>query len=315
MTTTTATEPSSSLLRAKSLGVNRGGSAVLSEISFTLGPGEVLAVLGPNGAGKSTLLETISGVLRPATGTVECDGRVAAALQSPDLARRTARANVELALAWWGVARQERKARATDALVAMGADHLADRPAAAMSGGERRRVHLARAIAIKPDILLLDEPFAGLDAASRGALLDDTGTAIRASAKAVILVVHDRAEAWALADRLVVLIDGRIAAEGAPREVLESPPTPGVARFLGFTGETRDGDQVLLTRPSHVVLDPAGDVAATVTRIIPLEDGARAELSTPDGHLSALVPFPGPVVGDAVRVRINGGVRFEQGGG
>jgi ABC-type sulfate/molybdate transport systems ATPase subunit len=298
------------LLRASSLVVRRGTTEVLHDISLDLVPGEVLAVLGPNGAGKSTLLETFGNVLTPTAGRIERHGRVATAMQSPDLARRSARANVELALAWWGVPRHQRRGRAMDALSAMRADHLASRSATSMSGGERRRVHLARAVAIRPDILLLDEPFAGLDPASRAALLDDTGSAIRASARAVVLVVHDRAEAWALADRLIVLIDGRIAAQGAPRELLDQPPTPEVARFLGFVGETRDGDGVLLTRPTHVHLDPDGDVMATVTRLIPLEDGARAELATPGGQLSALVPYPGPSVGDEVRLRISGGVRF-----
>jgi ABC-type sulfate/molybdate transport systems ATPase subunit len=307
---TTAQLAGGPLLRTTSLVVRRGDVEVLHDVSLELVPGEVLAVLGPNGAGKSTLLETIGDVLKPAAGRVDRGGRVATAMQSPDLARRSARANVELALAWWGVPRGQRRKRATDALVAMRAEHLADRPAASMSGGERRRVHLARAIAIKPDILLLDEPFAGLDPASRAALLDDTASAIRASAQAVVLVVHDRAEAWALADRLIILVAGRIAAEGAPREVLDNPPTAEVARFLGFSGEVRDGDDVLLTRPAHVQLDAGGDVAATVSRLIPLEDGARAELDIAGGHVSALVPYPGPAVGDVVRVRISGGVRF-----
>jgi ABC-type sulfate/molybdate transport systems ATPase subunit len=307
---TTPATTADRLLQITSLRVRRGTTEVLHDLSLDLFPGEVLAVLGPNGAGKSTLLETVGKVLRPAAGTIDRHGRVATALQSPDLARRSARANVELALAWWGVPRRERRARANAALTTMRADHLADRPAAAMSGGERRRVHLARAIAIKPDILLLDEPFAGLDPVNRAALLEDTAAAIRASAGAVMVVVHDRAEAWALADRLIVLLDGRIAAEGPPRQVLEAPPTPAVARFLGFSGELRSIDGVLLTRPTQVHLDPAGEITATVVRLTPLEDGARAELDTSTGHLSALVPFPGPAVGDVVTVRIDGGVRY-----
>jgi ABC-type sulfate/molybdate transport systems ATPase subunit len=298
------------LLRTTSLAVRRGAADVLHDINLSLAAGEVLAVLGPNGAGKSTLLEAIGNVLPPAAGSIERNGRVATAMQSPDLARRTGRANVELALAWWGVSRRERRARATEALATMRADHLAERPASAMSGGERRRVHIARAIAIKPDILLLDEPFAGLDPVNRAALLEDTAGAIRSGPGAVMLVVHDRAEAWALADRLVVLMDGRIAAQGHPREVLEAPPTPAVARFLGFSGEFRDGGDLVLTRPTQVHLDPAGEVAAVVIRLTPLEDGARAELETSTGRLSALVPFPGPVVGDRVRLRIDGGVRY-----
>src|SRR5262249_6753438 len=153
-----------------------------------------------------------------------------------------------------------------------GAEHLASRPAATLSGGERRRVHLARAIAVRPDVLLLDEPFAGLDAEVRASLLEDALSALRSTTRATLVVVHDRAEAWALADRLLILINGRLVAAGPPRELLEQPPTVEVARFLGFDGQVDDGDEMLLTRPAHVALDPAGPLEARVTRVIPIED-------------------------------------------
>jgi ABC-type nitrate/sulfonate/bicarbonate transport system ATPase subunit len=301
------------VVKAVGLSVRRGRRDVLRDIDLAVVAGEVVAVLGPNGAGKSTLLEALGNLLAPSTGTVARTGQVAAALQSPDMARRTARANVELALAWSGVRRRDRRGRAASALAMMRADHLADRPATTLSGGERRRVHLARAVAIQPDLLLLDEPFAGLDQETRASLLDDAASALRSSASAVIVVVHDRAEAWALADRLVILLDGRIAAEGTPSDVLDQPPTAEVARFLGFTGELRDGTDVILTRPIHVQVDPQGDVRATVTRLIPIEDGARADLETVNGHLSTLVPVPGPEVGDEITVRVSGGVRYHEG--
>jgi ABC-type nitrate/sulfonate/bicarbonate transport system ATPase subunit len=293
--------------------VHRGRNEVLHGIDLDVTAGEVVAVLGPNGAGKSTLLETIGNLLRPSAGTIERRGRVVAALQSPDMARRTALANVELALAWSGVRRRDRPARAEQALASMRADHLADRPASMLSGGERRRVHLARAVAIRPDLLLLDEPFAGLDQETRATLLDDAASALRAAAGAVVVVVHDRAEAWALADRLVVLLAGRIAAQGRPSEVLDQPPTEEVARFLGFSGELRDGPELLLTRPIHVRVDPDGDIRGTVTRLVPTEDGARAELETANGRLSALVPYPGPEVGANVSLQVLGGARYRDG--
>ncbi|HEX3907455.1 MAG TPA: ABC transporter ATP-binding protein [Mycobacteriales bacterium] len=304
---------SAPVLRAAGLHVHRGNRRILEDVDLDVSPGEVVAVLGPNGAGKSTLLETLANVLQPSAGTIQRNGQVAAALQSPDMARRSARANVELALAWSGVPRRHRRTRAVEALTAMRADHLADRPAAMLSGGERRRVHLARAVAIQPDLLLLDEPFAGLDNATRAALLDDAAVALRGSARAVVVVVHDRAEAWALADRLVVLLAGRVAATGPPRDVLDRPPTPEVARFLGFTGDLQVGPDRLLTRPVHVQVDPAGELVATVMRLIPVEDGARAELEVEGGRLSALVPLPGPQVGESLTVRISGGVRYRDG--
>jgi ABC-type Fe3+/spermidine/putrescine transport system ATPase subunit len=136
---------------------------------------------------------------------------------------------------------------------------------------------------------------------------------LRAGAGAVVVVVHDRAEAWALADRLVILLEGRIAAQGRPSDVLDRPPTEEVARFLGFSGELRDGPDLLLIRPSQVHVDPEGDIRGTVTRLIPTEDGVRAELETGSGHLSVVVPYPGPAVGEEIAVRVSGGVRYRDG--
>jgi ABC-type sulfate/molybdate transport systems ATPase subunit len=298
------------LLRCEALSVRRARREVVHEVSAELHAGEIVALLGPNGAGKSTLLDALAGALPAAGGRVERHGRVAIALQSPDLARRTVLANVMLALAWWGVPRSERPARAREALRAMGVEHLGGRPAAALSGGERRRVHLARAIAVRPDVLLLDEPFAGLDTEVRASLLEDALSALRSEARGTLVVVHDRAEAWALADRLLILIDGRLVASGPPRELLEQPPTVEVARFLGFDGQLDEGGELVLTRPAHVVLDSAGPLEARVTRVIPVEDGARVELSLAQGQLYAVVALPSPGLGETVRIRIEGGVRF-----
>jgi ABC-type sulfate/molybdate transport systems ATPase subunit len=299
------------LLRASGVEARRANRAVIHDVSVELRAGELVALLGPNGAGKSTLLDALGGALPLSAGTVDRAGRVAVALQSPDLARRTVLANLTLALGWWGVPKPERRDRAVAALDAIGAGHLAQRPATSLSGGERRRVHLARAIAVAPDVLLLDEPFAGLDAEVRATLLEDALSALRSDTRATLVVVHDRAEAWALADRLLILIDGRLVADGPPRELLEHPPSPGVARFLGYDGAIRDGDaHTLLTRPPHVVLDPAGPLEGTVTRATAQEDGFRLELTLEAGRLYAVAGLPAPRVGETVRVRLHGGVRF-----
>ncbi len=298
------------LLQCEHLTVRRGDREVVRDVSLELRRGELVALLGPNGAGKSTLLDALGGALPPARGAVQRRGRVATALQAPDLARRTAIANVKLALAWWGVPRPERTQRALAALRTMGAEHLAGRQAATLSGGERRRVHIARVLAVQPDILMLDEPFSGLDAEARATLLEDAVSALHSETRATLVVVHDRAEAWALADRLLILIDGALVAAGAPRDLLEFPPSIVVARFLGFDGELDDGDHVLLTRPAHVILDSAGPLRARVRRAVPLEDGARLELVLEAGSLYAASPFPAPRIGETVRVRVVGGARF-----
>jgi len=302
------------LLRADGISVARGRRTVVRDVSFELRAGELVALLGPNGAGKSTLLDALTGTLPTTAGQVERRGRVAIALQSPDLARRSVLANLTVALGWWGVPQSQRAGRARAALETMGAAHLAGRAAVTLSGGERRRVHLARAIAVDPDVLLLDEPFAGLDAEARTRLLEDAVSALRSDTRATLVVVHDRAEAWALADRLLILIGGELVATGEPRALLQQPPTPAVARFLGYDGWLRDGDATMLTRPPHVALDPAGPLPARVVRAVALEDGFRLELEVePDrGRLFAVAPLPAPRVGETVRIRVNGGARFPE---
>ncbi|HEX2104639.1 MAG TPA: ABC transporter ATP-binding protein, partial [Solirubrobacteraceae bacterium] len=117
------------VLRARGVAVARAGVEVVRHADVDLHAGEVVVLIGPNGAGKSTLLSALGGLLPVARGDIERSGRVAAALQAPALARRSARANVEAALGWWGVGRAERRERALAALSAIGARHLADRPA------------------------------------------------------------------------------------------------------------------------------------------------------------------------------------------
>ncbi len=304
--------PGSAVLIAENLRVSRGKRVLLDSVDLSLHRGEVVVVLGPNGVGKSTMLAVLAGLLPKAGGKVTLNGRVAAALQSPALARRSVRANLHLAMGWWGVPREQRAERVSHALGLLHIEHLADRFADRLSGGEARRVHFARALALRSDALLLDEPFAGLDPPTRAELLSDTSAALHDADRATMVVVHDRAEAWALADRLIVLLDGRVAAQGTPHEVLERPDSPDVARFLGFSGRVREPDgSWRYVRPPQVALDACGALHGRVTRRVPEEDGVLCEVALEEGELQVRSAYPGPALGERVTLRVDGGVRFD----
>ena len=302
------------VLRARGLTVEREDKPVVEDLDLDLASGEITVMLGPNGAGKSTLLAALAGLLPVAAGSIESEGRIASANQVAALARRTATANVEAALGWWGAPRSERPDRARQALESLGVGHLAERDATRLSGGEVRRVHLARSIAVRPDVLLLDEPFSGLDAPTRADLLGDLGSLLGGEGgPASLIVVHDRSEALAVADRILVMVAGRIVAAGEPGELFRNPPSIEVAEFLGYDGRLRRDGRLLLTRPGQVRLDPAGSTSGTLRRVIPVEDGTRLEIETAEGDLVAAGPALPPRAGEAVRVTIEGGVWFDEG--
>ena len=294
------------------LRIERGGAPLLRGIDLSVGAGEVLAILGPNGVGKSTLLAACAGLLVPSGGRVVARGRVATLLQAPALADRSVEENVELALRWSGqrATRSERRDRVSAALERLGVAHLAGRSASTLSGGEARRVHLARGVVVEPEVLLLDEPFAGLDAGTRADLLYDAASVVRSPDRATVIVVHDRAEAWALADRVAVLLDGVLEQVGSPEEVFRSPATERVADFVGFTGSLVEGDVVRRLRVGDVSLSDDGQFEATVVRRIPLEDGVRVELRSETAALALVASAPGPLPGSVVRFSVGTGCQF-----
>lgn len=300
------------MISGAGLTVALGGNQVLDDVDLHARDGEVLAVLGANGSGKSTLLRVLAGLLAPDAGEVRREGRCVLALQTPALSSRTAEANVLDALRWWGVDRSERHGRAEWALGALGAAELAGRRAQTLSGGQARRVHLARALAVRAETMMLDEPFAGLDPQTRGDLIYDVGTVLRDQRRATILVLQDLAEALALGDRMAVLVAGRVLADGPPRELLERPPTPEVARFLGYRGTLAEPGGTRFLRATDVELDPAGPIEGRVVHAVPIEEGLRIELEAAAGALAVHSPLPGPRIGESVRVRVRGGVVFDE---
>jgi len=220
---------------------SRHGRFRLEVEELALRRGEVLAVLGPNGAGKSTLLRTLAGLETPEVGRVVRGAGVVATLvfQRPAAFAGSVLHNAGAALLGGGHARAEVRRRALAALRSFGIEHLAERRAATLSGGELRRLALARAMALAPTALLLDEPYDDLDVAGQAALTRDLRRAIAETGVAVAVVTHDLRRALLLADRIAVLCDGRLQQQGPRAEVLACPAGPRVARLVGMDNLAR----------------------------------------------------------------------------
>ncbi|WP_083974093.1 ABC transporter ATP-binding protein [Herbidospora daliensis] len=291
--------------------------------------GRTLAVLGPNGAGKSTLLRALGHLsTHRVTGEILLDARpatraemreaVVAVLQRPIMRRGTVAANVTTGLRFRGLSRREAETRARPWIEALGLDALADRDARSLSIGEAQRVSITRALAVGPRVLLLDEPFSGLDNTTRADLLADLRAALTGQPTATILVTHDRHEALALAEDTALLIDGRIRQHGPTTEVLDNPGDVDTARLLGYTNllppALTGGPNTLVARPEHTQLvrdetDEAGLVPGTLRRTVALGIATRVDVDTSSGPLTCL--HPGdllatelPPVGSDVHVRI-----------
>jgi len=233
-------------LQLSGLVVRRGGRDVLQIDALDVRRGEILAVVGPNGAGKSTLVTAMGLLERPAAGTILLDGepvdwrhgalaarrRLAIVFQEPLLFDTTVDDNVTTGLMLRGVPRREHGPRVARWLSRLGIGHLARRQARTLSGGEAQRVSLARALVIEPELLLLDEPFAALDAPTREALADDLLVLLRETATTTVLVTHDRDEALELGDRLAVIVAGRLVQIDRPDRVLREPANEAVAAFF-----------------------------------------------------------------------------------
>jgi tungstate transport system ATP-binding protein len=227
-------------LEARDLTVRRSdrtGEFELNVSAIGVSSGEVLAVLGHNGAGKSTLLRALAGLEAPAAGRIErhASGPVTMVFQRPIVFAGTVEHNLRVALLGARLPRDEVERRTRESLVRFGIARLASRNAATLSGGETRRLTLARAFALRPAVLLLDEPFEGLDAAGQESLSLDLRRAIVETGVAVAVVTHDLRRALLLADRIAVLRSGELVQCGERETLLNQPLDLDVARIVGMS--------------------------------------------------------------------------------
>ena len=237
------------ILEVEKLRIRRGGVQVLDLPLFSVAAEEKMAVIGPNGAGKSSLLLGLACLLRRETGTISFRGepvmargetayrrKIAMVFQEPLLFDTTVLDNVAEGLRIRGTGLGEARDIARDSLELFKVGHLTGRSAHKLSGGEAQRVSLARAFAVRPELLLMDEPFSSLDLPTRIALAEDLGRILHESGTAAIIATHDRIEAFHIVDRLVVMDGGKIVQEGTPKEVLAQPVNAFVAAFRRTTG-------------------------------------------------------------------------------
>ena len=229
-----------------------GRLAALAGVSLAVERGELLAVLGPSGCGKTTLLRSLAGLERIDAGTIEIAGRVVAGAGTHVAAHRRGAALVPqdaalfphldvAANVGFGLGRRPDAQRVAEVLDLVGLGGLGRRMPHELSGGQQQRVSVARALAPRPQLILLDEPFSALDAALRADLRDEVRRALRAAGATALLVTHDQGEALSMADRVAVLHGGVLRQLGAPAEVYDEPADAWVACLLYTSPSPRDG--------------------------------------------------------------------------
>jgi putative spermidine/putrescine transport system ATP-binding protein len=289
-----------SYLRLDGLSKRYGASLAVNAVSLDIAQGEMIVLLGPSGCGKTTTLRMIAGFVDATEGDVVLEDRSIVALPAhkremgmvfqnyalfPHL---TAARNVAFGLEMRGMKRADRDARVAEMLALVKLDAFADRLPRQLSGGQQQRVAIARALAIHPKLLLLDEPLSNLDAELRQGVAREIRLLQQERRLTTIMVTHDQQEAMAMADRLVVMRDGRVQQVGAQEDLYERPATPFVARFIGNSNilngrhdgsvfrcssgavidlagrYSRSGAATLALRPERIVMAGAGQTFGSV---------------------------------------------------
>ena len=318
-----------------------GGTVAVAQVDLDIAQGELVALLGPSGCGKTTTLRMVAGFVTPSSGRVTIGDRDVTRL--PPYARDTGMVfqgyalfphmtvaeNVGFGLEMRRVARAERAGRVAEALRLVQLDGLGDRRPSQLSGGQQQRVALARALVVNPGVFLLDEPLSNLDARLRAEVRVEIRSLQQRLGLTTLFVTHDQDEALTMADRLVVMEQGRVRQVGTPEDVYERPADLFVAGFLGrcnafpgtmepggfragpllLPGVGDPGQGVLVVRPERVRLGSDGPLPGTVRMVTYLGGLTEWHVATDLGPVLATAPTPsadeplrGVTVGDTVRL-------------
>jgi tungstate transport system ATP-binding protein len=303
------------ILSVENLKVELGGVSILDIPSFFIREKEFVSLIGPNGSGKSTLLLVLNCLVRPVSGRItyrkesiasrdamfDYRRKVSMVFQEPLLFDTTVYNNVASGLKIRGMKKDEIRERVLRYLKWFNIEHLAPRSARKLSGGEAQRASLARAFAIEPEVIFLDEPFSALDPPTRIALTDDLVKILRETGITALMVTHDQSEALRMSDRIVVMNSGSIVQQGTPLEVMNNPINEFVASFVGM--ETILEGEVLKSSEGFVTVSVSGaeiDAVGSYTSgdkvyccIRP--ENVSIELVHPDDLTSARNVFPAEI--------------------
>jgi iron(III) transport system ATP-binding protein len=332
-----------------------GDRIVIDDLSFDLKEGEISSLLGPSGCGKTTLLRVIAGLLQPREGTIRFGSQLVglSSVVLPPNKRRTGyvpqqgalfpHLNVAKNIAF-GLDRKEFSGdqinkTVSEMLELIGMSGFENQMPTELSGGQQTRVALARALAVKPKLVLLDEPFSALDAELRNELRSDVVALLRSQGTTAILVTHDREEALVSSDKVVLMRDGKIAQYGSPEEVYESPISPSVAASTGdalilgaqqsadgttryaissTTSTSQSGVQnngYVVIRPEEILVSKGSSngVNGTLIQLDYYGHDAMLVVKLADSSEIIRARVAGPMdfeVGDKVRVEHRGPIRF-----
>lgn len=328
-------------LSLRGVSVRYDATEAVHDVSVDVAPGQVLAVLGPSGCGKSTLLRAIAGLEPLSSGSIHFDGVDLAgtpthqrgfALMFQDgqlFSHLTVAGNVGYPLRLRRIPKPEINRRVHELLTLVGLEAYADREPVTLSGGERQRVALARALAVRPRLLLLDEPLSALDGGLRERLADELRSILRTTGTTAVFVTHDHEEAFSLADRLAVMRAGRVIQEGPISAVWQHPVDPETAIFLGYarvlSGDAAQrviaaaglqtpgaGRWSLALRRSALTVAERGPLHGTVTEARATPDQVRLMVDVATlGLVDAVAPLsggpssPAPAVGADVSLSVD----------
>ena len=273
-----------------------GEFVALDDVSLEIPDGSLTALLGPSGSGKSTLLRVIAGLETPDSGSVSLAGRDVSSLPAhrrgvgfvfqhyAAFKHMTVAKNIAFGLEIRKRSKSEIKSRVAELIDLVHLEGLGDRYPSQLSGGQRQRMALARALAVEPEVLLLDEPFGALDARVRKDLREWLRRLHDEVHVTTVIVTHDQEEAMEVADSVVVMHGGRIEQQGAPRELYEQPVNRFVMSFVGPVSELGDA----LVRPHDIEIRHAANgstLPAVVDRVVHLGFEVRVHLRLESGEL------------------------------